>query len=206
MQNHSSTCIMWLLSQQHIASRLYQSQIITASTKGNKRHTSGPITLLRRLICNTLWFFFAVCFFSDLKKRGCDFRSACRQSSPNRSVSSPTTIAALFAAESTAVCTIRSLTSLSAWRIFTLCSCSLELSKTINLCLCSHLDRKCSSFVLRGILPTKSTLPPTKPLVQRRCAVRLVPRPALCLSNTTLLLNVLYIAFPYGVKGFHGIR
>ena len=157
MQNHSSTCVMRLLSQHHIASRLYQSQKLHAR-KGNKRHNSGPITLFSRLMCHTLWFFFAVCFFSDLKKRGCDFTSACRQSSTNRSVSSPTTVVVLLAAESTAVCTIRRSAWLSTCRGFTPCSCSLELSMSINLCLFPQLDRKCSFFVLKGILPTKFTL------------------------------------------------
>ena len=162
MQNHSSNCVMRFLSQHHIASRKRPE---TACTKGNKRHSLGPITLFSRLMCHTLWFFFAVCFFSDLKKRGCDFTSACRQSSTNRSVSSPATVVALLAAESTAVCTIRRSASLSAWRVFTPCSCSLELSMSINLCLFSQLDRKCSFSVLRGILPTKFTIGPTKPLV-----------------------------------------
>ena len=123
-----------------------------------KGTTQGPLHFLVDIMCHTLWFFFAVSFFSDLKKRGCDFTSACRQSSTYRSVSSPTTVVVLFAAESTAVCTIRRSAWLSTCRGFTPCSCSLELSMSINLCLFPQLDRKCSFFVLKGILPTKFTL------------------------------------------------
>ena len=213
MQNHSSTCVMWLLSQHHIASRLYQKPHALRAIKGT---ALGPLHFFSQLMCHTLWFFFAVCFFSNLKERGCDFTSAYRQSCTiiNRSLSSTKTIVALFAAESTAACTIRRSASLSMWRVFTPCSCSLELSMSINLRLFSQLDRKCSFFILRGILPTKFTLGATKPLVQGRCAVSLVPGPALYLSNTTIgfvYFCWMYSTWPFAMElkvssCFHGIR
>ena len=131
-------------------------------------------------MCYTLWFFFAVCFFSDFKKRGCDFTSACRQSSTNRSVSSPTTVVALFAAEFF-FSTVR--------------------QKVFFLCLRRHTSGKIyfRTYQAFGATTVCSIFSTWASIISVKHNNRVCE----------LLLDVLYIAFRYGVKvssRFHGIR